>query len=82
MDSEINHNLNNIKVEPNSFIATGSFDAYQNRINLKYFIEKIWIKFCLEFPKCKLYLTSNKKNEVLKVLNISGNVFIKYLFGL
>ena len=50
-------NNENIEVEKNSFIFTGSFTTFQNENNLKYFIKNIWIPFIQKVPDAKFYLT-------------------------
>ncbi len=69
---EINYDNATDKVEENSFIFTASLGTFQNRVNLKYFIEKIWVPFVKKYPECKLYLTGNSDEKVQRVLNMTA----------
>ena len=61
----------NIDVEENSFIFTGSFSSYQNENNLRYFIKNIWQPFVKKVPEAKLYLTGNPDEVLFEKLKIS-----------
>lgn len=60
-----------IREEDNSFIFCGSLKSYQNRLNLKYFIDNIWKDFIKKAPSAKLYITGNEEKFLLKRLNLS-----------
>jgi len=61
----------NIKKEKNSFIFTGSLRTIQNQVNLKKFIDEIWIKFISDNKNYKLYITGNSDEVLSKQLNRS-----------
>lgn len=62
-----------IEVEENSFIFTGNIKSFQNKCNLKYFIDNIWIPFIKKVPNAKLYITGNNEEFLLHNLKISKN---------
>lgn len=61
----------NISIEEDSFIFTGSLASYQNENNLKYFIKNIWIPFNKKVPKTILYLTGNNDDFLLSKLKMT-----------
>lgn len=75
---EINDIQDNIEVEENSFIFTGSLNSFQNQNNLNYFIKNIWIPFSRRVPEAKLYITGNKEETLLAKLDMSKEMLAKY----
>ena len=67
---EIDDNINE-DYEDKSFIFTGSLSSFQNKNNLKNFIETIWKTFIIEYPENKLYLTGNSDYSLENKLDIS-----------
>lgn len=67
---EIEDNMNE-NYEEKSFIFTGSLSSFQNRQNLKNFIENIWKNFIIQYPDCKLYLTGNTDDILEKKLKLT-----------
>ena len=59
------------KIEKNSFIFSGSLKTYQNRENLKWFIENIWKHFVSKNKEYKLYITGNSQEILEKNLGIT-----------
>ena len=68
---EIPENDENIPVEENSFIFTGSLKSFQNENNLRYFIKNIWIPFSQKAPEAKLYITGNKEELLLSKIKMT-----------
>lgn len=64
-------NIKRSKIEENSFIFSGSLKTYQNRANLKWFIENIWKDFVFQNNEYKLYITGNSQELLEKNLNIA-----------
>ena len=65
----------NIEVEENSFIFTGSLKSFQNECNLKNFIKNIWVPFYKQIPEAKLYLTGNQDDFLFSKLKMTKQEF-------
>lgn len=63
----------NIETEDNSFIFTGSLNSFQNKKNLKFFIEHIWCEFNKCEPNAKLYITGNTEETLRSKLSLSND---------
>ena len=75
---EITDIKENIEVEPDTFIFTGSLNSFQNQNNLNYFIKNIWIPFSAKVPEAKLYITGDKEEILLYKLNMTKELLSKY----
>lgn len=70
--------VENRTFEENSFIFSGSVRTLQNRINLSWFIEKIWKPFIKEQKEFKLYITGNSDEDIAKHIGLKKDELIKY----